>query len=80
MPEYFIVTVTDGSFEVDLEIPSRLPFSEFKDKLLDILRIMGCRSIQDRSEYRLMFKNRALGGGDTLAIVGAFDGSLLKIE
>jgi hypothetical protein len=82
MPEYFIVTVTDanGRFETDLEIPSRLPFSAFKDKLLEILKMMGGRAFQGWSDYRLCFRNSALRNGDTLADIGVFDGSLLSAE
>lgn len=82
MPEYFIVTVADadGRFETDLEIPSRLPFRLFKGKLLEILKMMGGRSFQSWSDYRLRFKNYTLKDDDTLASVGAFDGSRLSAE
>ncbi len=82
MPEYFIVTLIDaeGRFETDLEIPSRLPFSDFKAKLLEILKIMGGRTFQNWSDYRLRFDTYALRGSDTLASVGAFDGSRLLAE
>ena len=82
MPEYFIVTVRDADrrFEVDLEIPSRLPFSAFKDKLLEILKIMGGRAFQGWNNYRILFKNYAMQDSDTLASLGAFDGSRLTAE
>jgi len=82
MPDAFIVTVTDssGRFKTDLEIPSRLPFASFKGKLLEIMKIMDNNVFYNWSDYRLRFKNRVLSGGDTLASVGAFDGSRLIAE
>ena len=82
MPEYFIVTITDTDkrFETDLEIPSRLPFAEYKAKLLEILKIMDGYTFHAWHDYRLLFKNRALSGGDTLASAGAFDGSRLVAD
>ena len=79
MPEAFIVTITDsaGRFETDLEIPSLLTFSEFKAKLLEILKIMDGRVFGGYRDYRLVHKNRPLSAGDTLASIGAFDGSRL---
>ena len=82
MPETFIVTVMDssGRFETDLEIPSRLPFIAFKAKLLEILRIIDGRAFGGWADYYLRFKSRALSDSDTLANVGAFDGSRLVAE
>jgi uncharacterized ubiquitin-like protein YukD len=82
MPDAFIVTVNDasGRFETDLEIPSRLPFSAFKAKLLEILKIMDNRIFYNWNDYRLSYKSRAIGGSDTLASLGAFDGSRLTVE
>ncbi|MDR1299497.1 MAG: EsaB/YukD family protein [Oscillospiraceae bacterium] len=79
MPEYFIVTVSDGGFETDLEIPSGLPFSEFKGKLLEIMKILGAAGARSWGDHRLTFNGRPLRDSDTLASVGAFDGSLLII-
>ncbi|MDR2355901.1 MAG: EsaB/YukD family protein [Clostridiales Family XIII bacterium] len=80
MPEYFIVTISDGRFEIDLEIPSRLPFTAFKEKLLEILKNAGGHEFLNYRDYRLVFGNHSLRGGDTLASVGAFDGSLLSVR
>ncbi|MDR1048207.1 MAG: EsaB/YukD family protein [Synergistaceae bacterium] len=81
LPEAFIVTITNvaGSFAVDLEIPSELPFAEFKEKLLGILKILGESELRSGHDYRLFYKNRVLAGDETLARVGAFDGSRLVV-
>ena len=82
MPETFIVTINDseGYFETDLEIPSQLTFSDFKTKLLEILKIMDSRAFAGFRDYKLLYKNRALFAGDTLASIGAFDGSRLVVQ
>ena len=82
MPEAFIVTISDaaGRFETDLEIPSHLTFSEFKAKLLEILKIMDGRVFGGFRDYKLVYKSRALSGSDTLASIGAFDGSRLVAQ
>jgi hypothetical protein len=79
MPDYFIVTITtaSGGFEVDLEIPSFVKFAELKDKLLEILKIMGGREFDGWRDYSLFHKNRPVAAGDTLAGAGIFDGSYL---
>jgi len=82
MPETFIVTVMDtsGRFETDLEIPSRLPFIAFKAKLLEILKMMDSHAFGGWPDYYLRFKSQMLSDNDTLANVGAFDGSRLVAE
>ena len=80
MPDSFIVTVVSGGFETDLEIPSRLTFSEMKEKLLEILKILGGREFQDWRACSLLHRGRALADGETLAGVGAFDGARLPAE
>ena len=79
MPESFIVTVINasGSFEADLEIPSRLPFAEMKGKLLEILKILDKQEFYDWQDCALQYKNRVLAEDETIADVGAFDGSRL---
>jgi uncharacterized ubiquitin-like protein YukD len=80
MPEYFIVTVmTAGGFEADLEIPALIPFGEFKAKLLEILKILEHREFNGWSDYNIQYKNRALAADETLASIGAFDGSRLVV-
>ena len=77
IPDSFIVTVTNElwNFEADLEIPALVPFAEFKDKLLGILKIMDGDKFRNWRDYCLRYKNHTLSGGDTLARIGAFDGS-----
>jgi hypothetical protein len=80
MPDRFIVTVASGNFEADLEIPSRLTFSEMKEKLLEILKILGGEEFQDWRACSLLHGGRMLAGCETLASVGAFDGARLTAE
>jgi hypothetical protein len=64
---------------VDLEIPSELPFAEFKEQLLGILKFLGESEVRSGRDDRLLYKNRALAENETLARVGAFDGSRLVV-
>ena len=82
MPEAFIVTIMDsaGRFEADLEIPATLTFSLFKAKLLEILIIMDGRTFGGLRDYKLFFNNHALSVNDSLASIGAFDGSKLYVQ
>jgi hypothetical protein len=79
VPDSFIVTVANEQwdFEADLEIPAFVSFAEFKDKLLEILKIIDGDKFRNWRDYCLRYKNHTLAGGDTLARVGAFDGSRL---
>ena len=78
MPERFIVTIVCGSFETDLEIPARLPFGEWRQKLLEILKLTDARQFIGWQGLALSFNGRALLESDSLAQVGAFDGSVLN--
>jgi hypothetical protein len=81
MPDSFIVTIANASrsFEVDLEIPSRVPLAEFKGKLLGILKILADYEFGGWRDCALIHKNRELAARETLANAGAFDGSRLVI-
>ena len=86
----FIVTVSCASnlnadafeadaFEVDLEIPSRLTFAEFKGKLLEALPALDGNKLGGCRDYRLEFRESAIESDETLAHIGAFDGSILRL-
>ena len=66
------------NFEVDLEIPSQLPFAEMKGKLLEILKILDER-FYSWQDCALQYEDRFLAGSETVADVGAFDGSRLVV-
>jgi hypothetical protein len=80
MPDRFIVTVASGDFEADLEIPSRLAFAEMKEKLLEILKILGGKEFRDWRACSLRYRGRLLADEETLASAGAFDGARLITE
>ncbi|MDR2180686.1 MAG: EsaB/YukD family protein [Synergistaceae bacterium] len=81
MPDTSIVTIVgaSASFEVDLEIPANLPFADFKEQLLGILKILDVHGYLDDEDYCLLYKNNVLAENETLASVGAFDGSRLVV-
>ena len=81
MPERFIVTVTDGKrFEVDLAIPSRQPIGELRAKLLEILQSLDVYVFQGWQGVALSFDGYTILEKDTLADVGAFDGSRIIVS
>jgi hypothetical protein len=81
MPDTSIVTIASasGGFEVDLEIPANLSFADFKKQLLGILKILDVHGYQGEEDYCLLYKNKVLAENETLASVGAFDGSRLVV-
>ncbi len=80
-PELFLVTLRleDGSFEVDMELPSQLPIGELRRRLLDILKTLHEDELAGWQICRLEYNNRILNDDDTLLKVGAFDGSRLYL-
>jgi hypothetical protein len=81
MLDAYIVTVMDetGTFEADLEIPSHISLDKWKDKILDILKILGGNQFLGWSGCEMIFKGRALSDNETLAQAGAFEGSRLIV-
>ncbi len=82
MPDNCIVTIRteDGAFEVDLDIPSRIPFGEFKGDLLGILKTLSEDAFGGWNDCALQCKAHVFGEKDTLMDMGAFDGSILVIS
>jgi len=78
MPERFIVTIACGAFETDLEIPAQRSFGEWRQKLLEILKLTDARQFMGWQGLTLSCNGRALLENDSLASVGAFDGSTLN--
>ena len=76
-PELFLVTLmlVDGSFEIDMELPSQLPIGDLRRRLLDIIKTLHEDELSGWQTCRLEYNNRVLNDDDTLLKVGAFDGS-----
>jgi len=81
MPENFIVTIYEkvSNAELDLEIPALLPFGEFKDKLLEILRALEPRAFAGWRNIGLVHNGVELLYEESLASVCAYDGSVLLV-
>jgi hypothetical protein len=81
MFDAYIVTVTNetGTFETDLEIPSRVPSGRWKDKVLAILKALDANQFQGWNGCAIIFKGRPLSDNETLAQTGAFEGSRLLV-
>jgi hypothetical protein len=79
MFDAYIVTVANeiGSFEADLEIPSQIPFGQWKDKVLAITRMLDGSQFQGWSGCAMSFNGRPISDDETLAQIGAFEGSRL---
>lgn len=81
MPETFIVTITEKSsgIEIDLEIPSQLDFALFKGKLLEILRGFEPHTFLSWRNIGLLHNKNELLENDSLSDISAFDGSVLEV-
>ena len=80
-PELFLVTLRleDGSFEVDMELPSQLPIGDLRRRILEVLKTLYEDKLSGWQTCRLEYNNRILNDDDTLLKVGAFDGSKLYL-
>ena len=81
MFDAYIVTVANetGTFEADLEIPSQIQSGQWKDKILAILRMLDGNQFHGWSGCAVIFKGRPLSDNETMAQIGAFEGSRLTI-
>jgi hypothetical protein len=81
MHDAYIVTVMDetGAFETDLEIPSRIPLGNWKDKVMAILKMLDGNVFHGWGGCVVIFKGRPLSDDETLAQAGAFEGSRLVV-
>ena len=81
MPDRCIVTVRtqNDSFEIDLDIPSRIPFGAFRRDLLGILKTLEASEFGPWEDCSLRCKARVFDEQDTLTGIGAFDGSILTV-
>ncbi|MDR0647898.1 MAG: EsaB/YukD family protein [Synergistaceae bacterium] len=81
MHDAYIVTVTDetGAFETDLEIPSRIPLGNWKDKVMAILKVLDGNLFQGWGGCAMAFEGRPLRDDETLAQAGVFEGSRLVV-
>lgn len=80
IPETFVVTVAtqDGTISIDMSLPSWIPADELGPQILAILKILdercgawlGCL---------LYYRGHQIRGSQTLATVGAYDGSVIAV-
>lgn len=82
MPDRCIVTVRtqNGAFEIDLDMPSGVPFGELRGDLLGILKSLCEAEFAHWADCNLQHRSRVFGEKDTLMGVGAFDGSILTVS
>ena len=81
-PETFIVTVrcAGEGIEVDMELPSGMPFGERRGKVLNVLKSLYPERFEAWAECRLTQGARLLGDKETLAGSGIFDGNYLDVN
>lgn len=80
IPETFIVTITtqDGAFSIDMSLPSWIPASELSPQTLAILKLLDER-FGSWLNCSLYHKGHQISGDQTLASVGAYDGSVIAV-
>lgn len=79
IPEMFIVSVECEKVSADMEIPSAMPMSEVRSRILDVLKNVYAGNFSTWSGCKIIYRNRILTDKDTLEKIGAFDGSRLVV-
>ncbi len=84
MPAFDNVIVTAAlpfnELQLDFELPAFYPVESLAPKLLETLKLMQPQCYAGVHGLELFWRNQRLRGGDTLASVGVWDGSILKIR
>lgn len=84
MPSFDNVIVTAllpfGEAQLDLELPAFYPVQDLTPKLLETLKLMQPQFYTGIQDLALIWRDQQLRGGDTLASVGVWDGSILNIK
>lgn len=77
-----IVTVSFPSSgkKLDLELPAFLPMAELCPKLLETLKSIASQEYRSIRKIEVWWNGRKLENDDTLAMQGAWDGSILEIR
>lgn len=69
-----------GDARLDLELPAFYPVESLAPKLLETLKLMQPQYYASVHGIELLWRDQTLHSGDTLASVGIWDGSILKIK
>ncbi len=79
MPEYCLVTVRcdEDGWSVDVELPTDVPYGDFKEELMKVLEDCIRRSC---GQGRLFIGKSELEPRMTLADCGAWDGTILTLR
>ena len=80
MPETVIITIRYGSEEADFELPSGVPFGQWKDALLHALRRSFCGIRLEGKSILLRWQGIAIPDEATMEHCGIYDGSILQLE
>lgn len=77
-----IVTIVSNrmGFAVDMRCPSHKAIELLSQEILLLLTDEFGEDIRQLSPIRLLYNNRIIPAGQTLASIGAWDGSYLYIE
>lgn len=78
IPETFVVTVAaqDGTISIDMSLPSWIPSDELSPLILSILKMLDERC-GAWSFCSLYHRGHQMRGSQTLASIGAYDGSVI---
>ena len=82
IPETVLVCLIDErkNYKVDAELPSQMPGSELKTGLLRLLKKNEERLYLNSDSLIIRYNGSVLGDQETLASVGAWDGSELYLD
>lgn len=80
MPETVIITIRYGSEEADFELPSRVPFGQWKEALLHALRRSFYGIRLEGKSIVLRWQGIPIPNEASMEHCGIYDGSILLLE
>lgn len=82
MTDHVIVTVysKENEFELDMELPMKMPISELAPGLLENLKVINGQLFRGKEGISLKYRGTELKSTETLETACVFDGSLIEVR
>lgn len=81
MTDHVIVTVRskENKFDIDMELPAKLPVEDLAPKLLENLRAIAPEQFRGKESIQMKYRDAVLKPTETLESGKVFDGSIIEI-
>lgn len=82
MTDHVIVTVCskENDFEIDMELPMKMPISELAPGLLENLKVINGQLFRGKDCIHLRYRGNELKSTETLETACVFDGSVIEVR